>query len=142
MNDTIELLKECNAGVKMGVSAIDEVIDKVGDRVLYEILAHSKEAHQTLGSKTHEELERIGEVDKEPNPIAKGMSRIKTNAMMGMDNSDNCVAALITDGCNMGVKSLNKYINKYESADSRAKEIAYDLIKIETDLANDISKFL
>ena len=30
-NDTIELLKECNSGVKMGVSAIDEVIDHVED---------------------------------------------------------------------------------------------------------------
>ena len=28
-NDTIELLKECNAGIKMGISSIDEVLDYV-----------------------------------------------------------------------------------------------------------------
>ena len=27
--DTIKLLRECNAGVKMGVSSIDEVLDQV-----------------------------------------------------------------------------------------------------------------
>ena len=37
------------------------------------------------------------------------MSFIKTNFKMGMNESDTTVAELITDGCNMGIKSLNKY---------------------------------
>ena len=30
-HDTVELLKECNAGIKMGVNSIDEVLDRVKD---------------------------------------------------------------------------------------------------------------
>ena len=33
-NDTIELLKECNAGVKMGVSSIDEVLPSVNNDII------------------------------------------------------------------------------------------------------------
>ena len=31
--DTIKLLRECDAGVKMGISSIDDVLDDVRDKV-------------------------------------------------------------------------------------------------------------
>ncbi|MBR5808999.1 MAG: hypothetical protein IKY39_02685, partial [Clostridia bacterium] len=74
--------------------------------------------------------------------IAKGMSWMKTNVMISMDDSDETVADLITDGCNMGVKSLNKYLNKYEAADEVSKDIAKRLINLEEKLAIDIREFL
>ena len=43
---------------------------------------------------------------KSPNPVAKGMSWVKTNVKLAMDDSDATIADLMTDGCNMGVKSL------------------------------------
>ena len=61
---------------------------------------------------------------------------------MGMDNSDQTIADLMTDGCNMGVKSLNKYLNQYEAADEVSKDIAKRLINLEEQLAVDILKFL
>ena len=33
-DDTIQLLKECNAGIKMGISSIDEVLPDVEDKEL------------------------------------------------------------------------------------------------------------
>ena len=53
--------------------------------------------------KTYDEYHDDG---KDPNPMAKGMSWIKTNVKLVIDESDNTIADLITDGCNMGVKSL------------------------------------
>ena len=32
--DTIKLLRECDAGVKMGVASIDDVLDQVHSRAL------------------------------------------------------------------------------------------------------------
>ena len=34
------------------------------------------------------------------------------------------VADLMTDGCNMGVKSLSRYLNQYKAADEQSKNIA------------------
>ena len=67
---------------------------------------------------------------------------MKTSMKMGMDNSDQTIADLMTDGCNMGVKSLNKYLNQYEAADEVSKDIAKRLINLEEQLAGDIRKFL
>ena len=52
------------------------------------------------------------------------MSWIKTNVKLVMDESDETIADLITDGCNMGVKSLNEYLNQYKAADEKTKDIA------------------
>ena len=56
--------------------------------------------------------------------------------------SDNVAADLITDGCNMGVKSLFKYLNQYKAADEKSKKLAKKLISIEEDLSSNLRKFL
>jgi hypothetical protein len=141
-NDTIELLKECNAGVKMGVSSIDEVLPSVNNVALKQKLVVCKGEHEKLGNETKSLLNQYEDSGKEPNPFAKGMSWIKTNVMLGMDDSDKTISDLITDGCNMGVKSLNRYLNQYEAADEEAKDITKRLINLEEQLAIDIRAYL
>ena len=141
-NDTIELLKECNAGVKMGVTGIDEVFDKIKNEKFKERLQVSKEEHQRLGSETHELLNRYHDSGKEPNIMAKSMSWIKTNVALAMEETDHMAADLLTDGCNMGVKSLNMYLNQYKAADEVSKDITKRLINLEQKLTEDIRKFL
>lgn len=141
-NDTIELLKECNAGIKMGISAIDGVVSRTTSNQLQSILYNSREKHERLGNETSELIQKYGDKTKEPNPMAKSMSWLKTNAKMMMDESDNTVSDLITDGCNMGVKSINRYLNQFDAADEKSKNLAKELIKIETELAVEISPYL
>ena len=52
------------------------------------------------------------------------------------------IADLMTDGCNMGVKSLNRYLNQYEGADEVTKDITKRLINLEEKLTVDIRKYL
>lgn len=87
--DTIKLLRECDAGIKMGIASIDEVMDYVQDEIFRKYLAD-----------------------------------------------------LMSDGCNMGVKSLHKYLNQYKAADEKTKDIAKRLINLEEKLAIDIRQFL
>ena len=74
--------------------------------------------------------------------MAKGMSWIKTNVKLGLNDSDNTIASLMTDGCDMGIKSLNRYLNEYEAADEKSKDIAKRLIKIEEKLRTQMQEFL
>ena len=140
--DTIHLLKECDAGTKMAISSIDEVIEKVEDSAMRSLLQESKNHHKALEKEISSQLSKYDAEGKEPNPIAKGMSWMKTNMKLGMDNSDKTVANLITDGCNMGVKSLNQYYNQYKCADSSAKDICKRLALIEEQLGKELQKFL
>lgn len=140
--DTIMLLRECDAGVKMGISSIDDVLSYVHNDELRQKLTDCRNEHDKLDSKVQYELERFKDEGKEPNPIAKGMSWMKTNVKLVINESDHTIADLITDGCNMGVKSLNRYLNQYKAADEKSKDIAKRLINLEEKLAIDIRKFL
>lgn len=140
--DTIKLLRECDAGIKMGVSSIDDVMDHVSDQQFRDRLANCRAEHEKLEKQIQTQLDRFGDDGKEPNPMAKGMSWVKTNAMLAMDESDNTIADLLTDGCNMGVKSLNRYLNQYEAADENSKDITKRLINLEEKLAVDMRQYL
>ena len=140
--DTVKLLKECDAGIKMGLDAIDDVLDYVSDDRLKQSLNKSKEEHEKLQSELHELLQNRGDVGKDPSMMAKSMSHLKTNVKLVLNESDHTIADLITDGCNMGVKSLHRYMNQYKSADSTARDVAEKLSGIEEDLAYDVRPFL
>ena len=140
--DTIKLLRECDAGVKMGVASIDDVLDAVHNKTFRQRLTECKEEHEELKSEIQALLDQYHDEGKEPNPIAKGMSWMKTNMKLGMDASDQTIADLMTDGCNMVVKSLNQYLNQYKAADEVSKDIAKRLINLEERLCVEIRQFL
>ena len=140
--DTIRLLRECDAGVKMGVESIDEVLEYVGSERLKTVLIDCKNDHEKLNGEIQALLDKYKDEGKDPNPIAKGMSWMKTNVKLALNESDSTIADLITDGCNMGVKSLNKYLNEYKAADEVSKDIAKKLINLEEELAVDVRGFL
>lgn len=141
-SDTIHLLKECDAGSKMAVSAIDDVLDSVTDGRLKELLEESKKHHEKYGNDLHEMLNQKGSEEKDPSMIAKGMSWIKTNVKIGMDSSDATIAELIVDGCDMGIKSLYQYLNQYSEAEAIAKKLCEKLISIEDELRKKLYAYL
>ena len=126
----------------MGVSSIDEVLEYVKSSRLRTYLTDCKSEHDKLDREIQEQLDKYKDEGKNPNPMAKGMSWMKTNVKLAINESDGTIADLITDGCNMGVKSLNRYLNQYEAADEVSKDIAKRLINLEEKLAIDIREFL
>ena len=140
--DTIKLLRECDAGIKMGVSSIEDVLDYVRDQNFRTRLSQCKSEHEELKIRIQALLDKYHDEGKDPNPVAKGMSWMKTNMKLGMDQSDATIADLMTDGCDMGVKSLSKYLNQYKAADEVSKDIAKQLIHLEEQLSIDIRQYL
>ena len=140
--DTIRLLRECDAGVKMGISSIDDVMKYAKSERLRKDLTDNREEHCKLDKDLQELLDQYHDDGKEPNPMAKSMSWMITNMKLVMNESDHTIADLITDGCNMGVKSLNKYLNEYKAADEKSKDICKRLINLEEDLTIQMRQFL
>lgn len=140
--DTIRLLRECDAGIQMGVSAIDDVLERVQAPDMYRRLSACKRAHESLKTEINVMLADCHDDGKAPNPLAQGMSWLKTNAAMAMNGSDQTIASLMTDGCNMGVKSLGRYLNQYEAASEDSKDITKRLIGLEQKLSDDLLEYL
>ena len=140
--DTIRLLRECDAGIQMGVSAINDVLERVQAPDMYRRLSACKRAHESLKTEINGMLADCHDDGKAPNPLAQGMSWLKTNAAMAMNGSDQTIASLMTDGCNMGVKSLGRYLNQYEAASEDSKDITKRLIGLEQKLSDDLREYL
>jgi len=140
--DTIKLLRECDAGIKMGVTSIHDVYEHIHSQELRNILNASKDEHDELDKELQELLGQYHDEGKDPNPMAKGMSWMKTTMKLGMDDSDNTIADLMTDGCDMGIKSLNRYLNQYKAADEVSKDICKRLIKLEEKLRKQMQEYL
>ena len=140
--DTVKLLRECDAGIKMGVDSIEDVIERVRSKEMRQILAKCRQEHDKLGVEIRSLLDRYKDDGKEPAFIAKSMSHMKTEMKLGLDESDATVADLMTDGCNMGVKSLSRYLNQYAAADEKSKDICKKLIKLGEQLAVDLRDYL
>lgn len=140
--DTIKLLRECDAGIKMGVSSIEDALKYVKSSELKGILEVCMKEHEDIKERLQKLLDEYHDDGKEPPVMAKSMSWIKTNFKLAVNESDGEVASLMTDGCNMGVKSLSKYLNQYKAADEKSKGIAKELIELEENLAVDVRGYL
>lgn len=140
--DTIKLLRECDAGIKMGVKSIGDVEKYVKSSEMKKLLIDCKCEHEKLEEEIDLLLEKYQDDGKDPNPIAAEMSWMKTSMKLGLHATDAIVADLMTDGCNMGVKSLSGYLNEYKAADEKSKDITKRLIKLEDRLATDMRAYL
>lgn len=141
-DDTIRLLRECNAGIKMGVSSLEDVMDKVQSHDLRVLLEKSHATHTELGNQTHRYLTEYHDDGKEPAAMAKLMAKVKTNLKLDDQGPDTTIADLITDGCNMGVKSLHKYINKYQAAEEKVIRLAKEVADAEETLTKELQDYL
>ena len=140
--DTIRLLRECDSGTRMGAASIDEVLGFVKDEKLMKCLTECRQTHEKLREEIDGLLAEYRDEGKEPSGMAKGMSWLKIHAELLVDESDATVAAVMTDGCNMGVKSLSRYLNEYGAADEKAKAVCKRLIASEEKLAEELRTFL
>ena len=142
IDDTVKLLRECDAGIKMGIESLNQVSEYVKDCKLKDMIQKSSDKHESLQDIATEMLHEYGDEGKNPNPVAKGMSWLKTSMKMTMDASDKTVADLMVDGCNMGTKSLHKYLNQYSHATEKAKNLVKDVLKEEEGLAEGLRGYL
>jgi hypothetical protein len=141
-DDSVKLLRECNAGIKMGISSLDDALEHVQNGGLRGLLTDSREIHCRLGNETHEYLIKYNDEGKEPAPLTKTMAKIKSNIKAMSDNPDSSIASMITDGCNMGIKSLYRYLNQYPDADKGVKHLTNQIIDTEEKLLKALRQYL
>ena len=142
MSDTVNLLKECDAGIKMGIDAIDEVLSHVHDRKFKDVLSEYKTEYNDIQDRIDNLLEDYDTEKSNPNPVAKAMATMKTQFKLTFDDSDSEIAEVITDGCQTGVTSLNHYLNEYGRADEKARETARQLIRLMDKQVLDMRQYL
>lgn len=141
-DDTKNLLKECNAGTKMAVETLNQLLPSVHDREFKESLEKYRNAHVSFGDKLHSLANKGGTSAGDLSVMEKLSARIMTGMKLMLNDSDKKIASMLTDGCNMGIKSLNAYLNQYTGADNTSREIAGNIIRLEENMSEDLRQYL
>lgn len=141
-NDTVKLLRECNAGCKSATNSMEQVLRYLDNEDLKNLIDEYNDKHIKLGDECHQMLNELDEEEKDPNKMAKTFSWISTEVKLMMDDNSQKIAELMIDGCNLGIKSLSKYINQYKNASNESVDLAKRLIKIEQEFMNELLKYL
>lgn len=142
LDDTIQLLKECDSGIKMAVNSIDELAEHVKSPNLREIFTKYRHEHEAVGKYIQDMLNKYNTDGKDPSGMAKAMSWLKINTKLLQEPTDHEVADLMMDGCNMGIKSICKYQNKYDGATKEAKSITDAIVQLEEKLMKELRPYL
>lgn len=139
--DTVKLLRECDAGIKMGISSLSDVVSNVDDPSLEQLITRSVQEHTNFRADAEKLLGKCGDAGKSPPAAAKAMSSMKTKMTL-KNGTDSKAAQIIAKGCNSEVESLRRYLNKYQAADSASKALAGSVIAAEERLASELQQYM
>lgn len=140
--DTIRLLQETSSGCKMALDTIDHIKSHVEDQQLRVIINKYHDSHEQLQQECMHALAEAGAENKEPNKIAQAFATIQSRVKMLVDDDKSMAASLLTDGCNMGVKSMSEYMNQYRNANDESKRMAGKLRDLEEKMIGDLQPML
>ena len=140
--DTVELLKECDAGCKMAIDSMEQINKHVTDDRLKTLIKKYNGDHIKMKEDIHRMLNNIGADGQEPSPMAKASSWIQSEVKMTINGDSKQAASLLTDGCNMGIKSLCEYKNAYKAADEKSVALCVKLCDIEAGMVEELQEFL
>lgn len=142
INENVALLKECDAGTKMAVYAFDHVMDSVHSDGLKRLLTDSKEEHERLGNELHRNLSACHAEEGEPPAMGRIGAWVSTEMKLMVNDSDQKIAKIISEGCHMGINSLSHYMNEYKDAEKESFDLCTKLIKMEQKLMDSLRMYL
>jgi len=140
--DGINLLKECNSGCKSATNSMEQVLPFTKDQGLKTVINEYNEKHIKIGDQCHQILNEYHKEEKDPPAMAKAFSWISTEVKLMINDDTHKIAELMIDGCNMGIKSVSEYINKYKNASRECMDLAKNLVTIEQGFMTDLLKYL
>ena len=140
--DTVSLLKECNAGCKSATNSMEQIMPMIKNDDLYRMVKKYNQIHIELGDLCHSLLNAVHEDERDPHPMAKAASFLSTEVKLAFRSDTPKLAALLYDGCHMGIKSLLQYLHQYPAASEDSKHLTRRIIGAEEDFRDELSEYL
>ena len=137
-DDTRMLLKECDAGCKMAARTMDQAIFFAEDSGIIQKINEYKDKHAEIGNECHSMLNEAGYSELDPSKHAKKMAWLVSEIKYVIDNSVQSISEMMIDGCNMGIKSISKYLNEFKNASEQSKDLAKRLIVVQQEFMNEM----
>jgi hypothetical protein len=140
--DTIELLRECNAGCKMAIDTMEQIRGYINDERLMEKIQKRTEEHNKYEAESGKLLEKYGSDGKKQPKTAAVMAAVMTDMKLTFNNSNSQIAKILLRGCSMGIEALSGYLNDYTDADRESRTLVERVIASEEKFASGLKEFI
>lgn len=142
MDRNVDYLSDIYRGVRMGAETLDSLIKKTDSKKVKQELIREKYTYREFENKLVSEIKNRNE---RPQPISRAKRRM---AKMGiamntaLDNSPSHIADIVIQGNNMGIIGMNKAKNHHRLCDKKITGLANELISIQKENIENLTKFL
>ncbi len=142
MDDTVSLLKECDAGLIMARDSLTQALNYAKAHNFSNMLKKYYDEHTKLETDVKNKLLENNEGEKKPNVIGRTAAKGMTNMKLMLNGRDEKIADIMMDGCNMGIKNVSKYMNQYGGSKEDALRLANSIVVLEQNFANELRQYL
>ena len=142
MNKTEELLQFIAQKTRMGADNVTDILDKVKDPELLEVLEGQRKGYVALHEEVLKMLKEAHVEEEEPQLIPKMAAFIALQWNTMADKSTTHIAQLLIEGGTMGVVDITRHINDSKEASAEAKHLAQRLLNFEEGSIDKFKQFL
>ena len=103
---TLHILNECSSGCKMAIHSMQQVLEYVENEKLEQVIMAAERKHKEIAARTAKALACYGEKGKKPGAAAETFAWLTTEMKMLIRDDSSQIAKIMTNGCNMGIQSI------------------------------------
>ncbi len=140
--DDLTILNELHKGITMGMSAIEEVSNKVSEQNFQDELSFQYNRYRDSLDKVDAKFEEAGEIPDDVELNTKMMSWMGIQMNTLKDKSNSQISELLIQGNDMGIIKGVKLLNQNHQAPQDVKDILDGFIRLQENNIERLKKFL
>lgn len=140
--DDLTILNELHKGITMGMSAIEEVSNKVSEQNFQDELSFQYNRYRDSLDKVDAKFEEAGEIPDDVELNTQMMSWIGIQMNTLKDKSNSQISELLIQGNDMGIIKGVKLLNQNPQAPQDVKNILDGFIRLQENNIERLKKFL
>lgn len=140
--DDLTILNELHKGITMGMSAIEEVSNKVSEQNFQDELSFQYNRYRDSLDKVDAKFEEAGEIPDNVELNTKMMSWMGIQMNTLKDKSNSQISELLIQGNDMGIIKGVKLLNQNPQAPQDVKDILDGFIRLQENNIERLKKFL
>lgn len=144
MEDNVNALDELNKGCKMGMNAINYIIDKVEDKNFEKVLKIQHKGYKNISEEIKKIYDYYTKSSKKPHEtsiIDKVMTWSGIEMKTMDDTSNSNIAELLLKGTNMGIIEGRKLLNN-KNIDQEVHKLIDKYVSFQEKSVEELKKYL
>jgi len=140
--EEVDFLQFIYKNAEMGIVGINNIIVKVKDENLEDVLKNEKQEYENICRESESILKKYGKSNEEIGVMAKVSSKVMSEMSMLKDDSMENIAKMMIEGTNKGIIEITEKINAYDNSDAEIIVLANKFKDVLENNIEELKKYL